>query len=250
MPLCPCLLDPLAQGRSAEAKPHLPFPKDNPALTKHDGREQFDVPKFARSTPEHHAPRPLSCAHALCEQATGSDDYSFDGGCMNRYRFFAWPAYLVGISLILIPLIDVVAQTWPLNVGNEQWRFGAIGLLSNAFIAPAAGILIVLGTAIALEHNFVMRLSGWLCASVAALATLTLSLFILDAIQTRVNVRPEALFSFTVATGTAVGKMILAILTLVAFALAGVRTARAAAAPRSIAGVPLAPAATRVARRA
>ena len=197
------------------------------------------------------AQTPGARAHAMCECGRAAGRFSSTVECMNRYRFFAWPAYLVGVSLILIPLIDVTAQTWPLNLGNEQWRFGAIGLLSNAFIVPAAGILVVLGVAIALEHYRVVRVAGWLCAAGAALTALTLGLFALDAIQTRVNVRPEAMFSFTVASATAMGKMTLAIVTLVAFAMAGVRSARAAGAQRiDRTAAPLAATTPRVARRA
>jgi hypothetical protein len=170
---------------------------------------------------------------------------------MNRYRYFAWAAYLVALSLILIPIMDAAAETWPLHFSNAQWRFGALGLLSNALMMPSVGILIVLGVAIAAEHDRFLRLSGWLCAVCAALVVFALAAFVLDAIQTRVNVRPEALTSFLVASMTAAGKMILVIVTLVTCAIAGTRTARTTAPQRSArpATVLVAPT-SRMARRA
>jgi hypothetical protein len=170
--------------------------------------------------------------------------------CMDRFRFFAWPSYLVGVSLIFIPIVDLTAHSWPLNPGSAEWRFGAIGLLSNTFIVPAAGLLIVLGVAVALEHKRLLQLLGWLCALGAVLMGITLGLFTLDAIQTRLGVKPELMTSFVVASITAAGKLMLALVTLLAFAVAGIRTARAATAGRASAtSLPAVPT-PRVARRA
>jgi hypothetical protein len=169
---------------------------------------------------------------------------------MNRLRFFAWPAYLVGLSLIFIPIVDLTAQSWPLNPGNAGWRFGAIGLLSNAFIVPSVGFLIVLGVAVALEHNRLLKLLGWACALGTLLMGLTLGLFALDAIQTRVSIKPELMSSFVVASITAAGKMILALVTLLAFAVAGIRAGKAAAAGRESTTSPTSLPTPRVARRA
>ena len=168
---------------------------------------------------------------------------------MNRFRFFAWPAYLVGLSLAIIPIVDLAVQSWPLNPGSAEWRFGVIGLLSNAFIVPAAGLLIVLGMAALLEHNRLLQVLGWLCALGALLAGLTLGLFTLDAIQTRVSVKPEVMSSFVVASISAAGKLMLALVTLLVFAVAGLRTARAAAAARERTSATALPT-PRVARRA
>ena len=107
------------------------------------------------------------------------------------------------------------------------------GLLAWRVPLVAAGLLIVLGVAIAAEHDRFLRMSGWFCAVCAAVVVVALGTFALDAIQTRVNVRPEALTSFLVASMTAAGKMILAIVTLVSCAIAGIRTARTTAPQRS-----------------
>ena len=143
---------------------------------------------------------------------------------MNRYRYFALPAYLVAAALILIPFFDAAMSVWPWRPGAAQWRFGALGLLSNAFMIPAAGLLIVLATALALEHRRTLRVFGVLCALGALFTGVSVLLFGLDALQTRVNVAPSARLAFNAASLTAAGKLLLATVTLVAFALAGLRS--------------------------
>jgi chromate transport protein ChrA len=170
---------------------------------------------------------------------------------MNRYRSFAWPAYIVGLTLILTPLADVALEVWPFRWGNAQWRFGAVGLLSNSSMVTAAGILIVLAVAIALEHYRLVDLIGWLSAVLAALVASILGIFALDVIQTRVDVLPAGLQAFTIASITAAAKMLVFLVTLVAFATAALRTVRAKAADRRQRAASLLVASTtRVARRA
>jgi hypothetical protein len=148
---------------------------------------------------------------------------------MDQYRRLAGPAYLVACTLIFIPLFDATMQLWPLNPGSTQWRFGALGLLSNAFLIPAVGLLIVLVTGRTFGHVSLLRVTGWLCAAAAVVATLLLLLFAMDALETRTAVTAAARLSFVVASFTAAGKMLLAIGTLVLLARAGIRTHRARA---------------------
>ncbi|HEX6560185.1 MAG TPA: hypothetical protein VF021_12000 [Longimicrobiales bacterium] len=143
---------------------------------------------------------------------------------MNRYRHLALPAYLVAAALVFIPIFDASMSVWPWRPGVEQWRFGALGLLSNAFMIPAAGLLIVLATALLLGHWRTLRAFGFVCAAGALLTMLFLVLFALDAVQTSASVGPEANASFVAASYTAAAKLLLAAVTLAGFAVAGLRT--------------------------
>jgi hypothetical protein len=145
---------------------------------------------------------------------------------MNRYRFLAWPAYLVAGMLIVIPFFDAAMSLWPWRPSAAQWRFGALGLTSNAFMIPAAGALIVLVTALQLGHWRTLRVLGVVSAIGAVVTGLSIGLFALDAMQTRVNVAETARLSFTVASLTAAAKLVLATLTLAGLAVAGLRTPR------------------------
>ena len=145
---------------------------------------------------------------------------------MTRYRYLALPAYAVAAALVLIPLTDASLSLWPWRPGLAQWRFGAIGLLSNALMIPAAGLLIVLVTALVLGHWRTLRVLGALCALGALVTFTSLFLFGLDAIQTRAQVAEVSRASFDAASFVAVGKLLLATIALAGFALAGLRTRR------------------------
>ncbi|HET9440315.1 MAG TPA: hypothetical protein VFO52_09095 [Longimicrobiales bacterium] len=143
---------------------------------------------------------------------------------MSRYRYLALPAYFVAAALVLIPLVDAALSLWPWRPGAAQWRFGAIGLASNALMIPAAGLLIMLATSLTLGHWRTLRVFGAVCALAALCTFVSIFLFGLDAIQTRVNVNPNAHLSFTVASFTAAAKLLLATITLIGCAIAGLRT--------------------------
>ena len=143
---------------------------------------------------------------------------------MNRYRFLGLAAYLVATTLIVVPFFDAAMSLWPWQPGSARWRFGAVGLGSNALMVPCAGVLIALATSITLGHLRAARLLGIVCALGAFFTTLAILLFALDAMQTRADVNPAALLSFNVASLTAVVKLMLGTATLAAFARAGIRS--------------------------
>ena len=82
---------------------------------------------------------------------------------MNRYRFLGFSAYLVATTLIVVPFFDAAMSLWPWQPDSAQWRFGAIGLASNALMLPCAGMLIALATGITLGQP--ERCAGWGCSA-------------------------------------------------------------------------------------
>ena len=143
---------------------------------------------------------------------------------MNRYRFLGFSAYLVAATLIVVPFFDAAMSLWPWQPASAQWRFGAIGLASNALMLPCAGILIALATSISLGQPRASRWLGMLCAAAALATSLSILLFALDAMQTRANVAAAARLSFNVASATAIAKLLIGTITLAAFARAGWRS--------------------------
>ncbi len=125
--------------------------------------------------------------------------------------------------LIGIPAFDAAMSVAPFRFGDPHWRFGAAGLLSNAMMIPAAGVLILLTAATAFDHRRTLRTTGLLSWIVAVLAVLMLGLFALDAVQTRADARPGLWLSFRVAAITAAGKMIIGAIAFSAFGMAGWR---------------------------
>jgi hypothetical protein len=145
---------------------------------------------------------------------------------MNRYRHIAFPAYLAAGALIIIPFMDAALTLYPWQLGSAQWRFGALGLMSNAFMLPAAGMLILLATSLLRGHWRTLRVFGAVTAVAAMLTFLSLGMFSLDAIQSSGNVQDAARLSYKVASVTAAAKLLLATVTLSGFAIAGLRTER------------------------
>jgi hypothetical protein len=166
---------------------------------------------------------------------------------MNRYPKLVWPAYLIAFMLIAIPLFDASMSVFPFALGSEQWRFGAIGLISNAFIIPAAGLLIALVTALTFGHFGFLRVLGFLCLFGSAGFFILLLLFVLDSVQVRMNITPQAKLAFVVASITAGAKLILASITLIFIGRAGLKSRQGtdrAVAKRSASPSPVGPAAT------
>ena len=140
---------------------------------------------------------------------------------MTEPRRLAVPSYLVAAMLIAIPAFDAMMSVAPPHFGDPHWRYGAFGLLSNALMIPAAGVLIILVTASTLEHRATLRVLGVASWAIAAVALLGLGMFALDALQTRAAVVPAMVLSFRVATITAAVKMIVGVIAFVAFGRAG-----------------------------
>jgi hypothetical protein len=136
------------------------------------------------------------------------------------------PAYLVAVSMIFIPLADTWTTLFPWNVGDARWRFGAVGLISNALMIPLAGLLVAFTVAWVREQRAVMRGVALIGFFGATLCLLALVSFALDALQTRAQVRAEMRLSFNVASITAAIKTLLAGATFAAFGLSGWRASR------------------------
>jgi hypothetical protein len=131
---------------------------------------------------------------------------------MNNYRQLAPGAYLVAFLLFFIPFFDAALTLAPWQLASSQWRFGAFGLLSNALMLPAAGALVAIATGIAAGQPRALKVfsvAGWLAVAILLASTV---LFALDATQSRRLIRPEMALSYYVASGTALGKLLLGML--------------------------------------
>lgn len=133
-------------------------------------------------------------------------------------RQLASCAYLVAFTLICIPLFDASMSLVPFHLGTAQWRFGAVGLLSNALMIPVIGVLLAVTTAVTLGHERMQRVLAIASWIVAVMLIIGLAGFALDALQTRSAVQPAMQLSFRVASLTAAAKLLLGAITFVAFA--------------------------------
>lgn len=116
----------------------------------------------------------------------------------------------MALLLVLFPLTDALSTVWPLRPGEFQWRFGAVGLFSQALMTPLLGVVLALVTAHILEHRVVLRILAVLAALGGVLLLVVLAGFALDAAQMRGQVRPELKGNFDVASIAAAMKLLLA----------------------------------------
>jgi hypothetical protein len=143
-------------------------------------------------------------------------------------RHFARVAYFVGTLLLVVPIIDVMVALLPVSATNARWRFGAVGLLSNAFILPLVGLLILGVTASLSSHRRTLRALSFLALAAGAFSLLLVGLFSLDAVQTRAGINPQTAFAFQVATSLGILKMFCGMVGFVLFGIAGLKSAASA----------------------
>jgi hypothetical protein len=140
-------------------------------------------------------------------------------------RHFARVAYFVGTLLLVVPVVDVIVALLPITVTSARWRFGAVGLLSNAFILPLAGLLILGVTASLSGHRRALRALSLLALASGAVSLMLVGLFVLDAIQTRAGINPQTVFAFQVATSLGILKLLCGFVGFLMFGLAGLKSA-------------------------
>ncbi len=159
---------------------------------------------------------------------------------MKEYRSLAWPFYLAGLALIVLPAVELVLTVAPLSPGVLSWRYGAVGLLSRSLAMPIAGVLVIFGTAVLLEHGWIRR-AAWILGFVGAAALVAVAgVFVLDVLQFRHQVRPQALAAYEAASAVAGLKLLAGTVVLLAMGISGVGMSRRAAGHRRRTGpVPL-----------
>jgi hypothetical protein len=143
---------------------------------------------------------------------------------MKIHPLLTTSAYLVAITLILYPILDTVLAVWPLRPGETTWRFGVTGLLSRTLMTSSLGLLLTMVIALVAGHRMALRAAA-VVSAVAAVTLLVLSgLFMLDALQTRANVNPQAKTAFDVASAVALIKTVLGAALAAGLAVGGWRS--------------------------
>ncbi len=93
--------------------------------------------------------------------------------------------YGIGVLLIALPLLDWVLTVWPLRPSTTVWRFGSVGLLSQALIQPIVGCALIAATAFGLAHRALLKvLAGLYLISVVFILG-AVGIFALDSIEVR-----------------------------------------------------------------
>lgn len=153
---------------------------------------------------------------------------------MESNKPLAQAGYLLGLLLIVIPLFDAGAAVWPPHFADERWRYGAVGALSNLTLVPLLGFFVVLAIAVFMDHRRIRRTVGIICGIFALILAAAAVLFILDYFQTRTIIRPQFQNAMGVATGTALAKHLVTIVTLALLTRVGLSGPRPVAARKVV----------------
>jgi len=107
--------------------------------------------------------------------------------------------FVVAFLMIGVPFIQTVAQIWPLQLSNIQWRFGAANALSSILLLPFLGLALLLVLARGLERTGLARLVGAASAVFTLGLLASIALFVLDAqeLKTIVSSQMSAQFNST-----------------------------------------------------
>lgn len=140
---------------------------------------------------------------------------------METNKHLARAGYLLSALLIILPLFDTTMQVWPLRLGDERWRFGAVGQLSNLLLVPLLGFLLIIAIATFRDSRRVKRVTGAICAILAVVLAILCVFFILDYFQARTIITPKFQHAIAVATTSAMLKNVLSIITLALLSRAG-----------------------------
>jgi hypothetical protein len=139
----------------------------------------------------------------------------------------ALPLYLTSAVLVVFPAVDLIAQILPFRIGNQHWRFGAVGLFTERLLWPLMGVAIAVITASLLQHTRWLRVLAVLCLVTVLPGLLVLADFALIFAATWGDTQPSARSSLAAITLAAVLKLLIAFTFLSTLAVKAQHTARA-----------------------
>lgn len=144
----------------------------------------------------------------------------------DRLRRLRGPGYLILGLAVAIPLIELFLSVVPWHPGVVTWRFGTMGLTAAAIGTPLTGLLFVFALALLMDDRPV----AWGVAVISAVIALVLIVgaggFVLDALQVKARVKPEALRQFTLASAQALVKLLVEGVAATFLAIAAFRSVR------------------------
>lgn len=142
--------------------------------------------------------------------------------------------YFVAVAFALPSLLEFALLSYPYEFGSPQRRFGAVGLIFNSVMfSPIVGILVAIFASVQLGHRRVTRSLAVLAFVIAALLIIAAPFFVLDFLQLRAQVVPQAkrAFDWTSAKASFTGALMC--LTVLAIGIGAWRSSTTA--PRAVA---------------
>jgi hypothetical protein len=133
--------------------------------------------------------------------------------------------YLVALLLVVMPLLDTLARNWPIQLGNERWRFSTLGPAFSAMVTPLLGVFVAMVLAAVLDHRRTLKVLAAVTLVAAVGSVAALGLFVLDYLQLRASVTAEAMPIWDAASRKAIGVGSLGIVVTAVLGISGWRAA-------------------------
>jgi hypothetical protein len=140
----------------------------------------------------------------------------------------AGPLYLLAGMLVLLPWVDFILTVPPADLTNAQWRFDALGLLSEYSLVPVLGIAVALVVSAIRKQYSLQRALVIACLTIAVLFLVLSIAFLRDMDDARAYVKADDMPAFSSATTRAIIKLLL---TSISLAYLGWRARRMIPAP-------------------
>lgn len=116
--------------------------------------------------------------------------------------------YLVLLLAVIFPLLDTFAALTPATLDNATWRFGALGLISNAIMGLSLELFLLAVVATLSNQRRVLLTLAVVSLVVGVLLLGSSVLFTLDMLQTRAKVTPMMKHRFDFASAGALAKLL------------------------------------------
>ncbi len=161
-----------------------------------------------------------------------------------RTRSFLPSVYVLCAALVAIPVFDTLVETWPLQLSQIRWRFGAVGIGLGHANTAVLGIVLAMAVAAALEQRKVLRTLSFLSLLGFVVIAAVLSVFALDMLQMRPALNANVRGAYDAASMKAFFAGVCFTVVLLVVAVAGLRATKRARnrAPRQEILEPLIPA--------
>lgn len=146
---------------------------------------------------------------------------------MRQLERLGLPAWCLAAILVLFPVMDLVQGFWPFQPAEIAWRFGAASLISRVVLTPLIGLTLAYAAAVLLDQARVLKLLALLNGVLAVVLLGGMAVYVLDAIQMRARVAPDALRQFDVGSGVALLKFGVGLVVLLVLLVSEWRTSSA-----------------------
>lgn len=152
---------------------------------------------------------------------------------MKLNRSVVFVLYAMTALMIVMPLGETLLSVWPVRLSEPAWRFGAAGLFSRALMTPLLGLVLLAVLGFLLSHRRAVITTAVLAGIAAIVLLVAEGLFVLDALQMRVQVRDEARLAFDLASLLALLKIGLSMVITAVLAVGAWKTTRGGARPHA-----------------